>query len=853
MTALPAQANSSKPGRQLLIPWLWFWLIVYLINAPALILGVNNDYLKNLFTNPFSLLGNSAQVDPTIWMDLMELSALVVVFLGVITIMFPRLRALLLERSQHLEPLDLASATPSVQEIQAYILEHLPGAQIRINLNRFDQFAITYPLGYRTYAIAVFGGLVVLWKKDRQAAQAVLLHEIAHCKQGDTLIVGAGSLLQWAINYSPVLLLPILLIQGFGIFNSWSQAGGLRPDIWMSNSVVGQNLRGVLWSYLFDDARILLLEIMYMGWIIVLPVAGIWISELGADRDVAGNLLVSSDISRALQNLQGKNKMLRPLASLSHPPAAWRAWFVRQHESPLTWMIPVLAFPLFYVIKIIFYLITAASAAWIAGVGRASITQLIKTVFKSSVNTYVPIWVGMAAVVLLWPLIAALFDWFFNRHKQPANWSKYHQNLICAGLICGLALAGMGLSSRISISARPFEPQAEFTVGQHFQPGNVVHATGLDVSVLGWKEVSTDNAVFAPKPGNRFVAVEAMLVNTGQAFKAIAALTQMKLQDSQGREYALSVNVNLILKAETPDGRIAPGETLRGIVGYEIPKDASGLSFIFIDDVLDGSERFLVDLGSQPLEVAEPASPSDGIDARQPEERVQIGPVIIPANQVEAFSPSKTFKVSGVILRIDQIAALSPSPVLQPESGSGLLVVDCDLENKSSEPVIFPAFTVMEIKDKNGATYKIDTNVTYLAGERTTNFNIKPGQSVHHRFGYQVPMAAKELFFAFSYERGKVFVKLPIPEWPPYTSSITAVPTSATPVERIEAIYQVPAEWIKLRQKAGLPALTGKFSEDWLQLDTECASGIETSCAMDKDFTEGDIPLSTVEPAPVGK
>jgi hypothetical protein len=848
MTTLPAQSNSSNPGKQPIIPWLWFWLVVYLINVPTLISGVKNDYLRNIFKNPLRLLEDPLQVGPTIWMDLMELSALTVVFLGVITITFPRIRALLLEKSNHLERLSSTSSTPSVQEIRAYILDYLPKAQIRINLKRFDQFAITYPLGYRTYAIAVFGGLVLLWKKDRQAAQAVLLHEIAHCKQGDALIVGAGSLLQWSINYSPLLLFPILLIQGYDIFNSWYRAGGLRMETLMNNSPVGQNLREVLSNYLFDDLRILLLEIMYTAWIIVLPVAGIWISELGADRDVAGNLLASSDISRALQNLRNKKKLYRLLASLSHPPATWRTWCVKHHENPLAWIIPVLAFPLAYVLRIIFYLITAANAAWISGLDWVSITQLIKEIFRSCLNTYVPLWIAMSGVVLLWPFIASLFDWFFNRQRQPVNWSKYHQNLICAGVIGCLALASAYLSNSIFTSPQPFEPKAEFTPGQHFQIGDVIHATGLDITVLGWKEVSTDNTVFASQPSNKYVAVELTVTNTGEAAKSTASLSQMKLQDAQGQEYELSVNVNLILNAETPDGRIAPSETLRGVVGYEIPHESSDLAFIFIDNVLDESKRFLVDLGSKPVAVTAPVSDSsDAFDARQLQEPVHIGDIILSDNQVEALSPSKTFQLGGVVLTLNQVDALSPSKAFQPDSGTGYLAVGLSLENKGSQTVIFPSITYMEIKDENGVVYKVDFHATVLAGEQTTNFTVNAGETVYHRLGYQVPLAAQKLFFAFSFDRDKVFVQLPVPSWPEYT----VAPTPSTPSEEVDVTtYQVPEEWIKSRQESGLPALIGNTTEDWLLLGEECASGVQESCRMDEVFLDVAIPMPTSQATP---
>lgn len=570
-----------------------------------------------------------------------------------------------------------------MREIQSFVLVHLSQARISVNLKRFDQFAITYPLGYRTSVVAVFGGLALLWKKDRPAAEAILLHEIAHCKQGDVLIVGAGSLLQGLLErwYWLLLgLLPIPIAQAYDILQTWNEWANMRWDVWFNGSKVSNLLLANLSNYLVGDLLILIIAVVHIFWVILLPVVGIWISEIGADRYMAENVQSQGDIVRTFQFVRNKKNSFwgSLLTGLSHPSVGLRSWFAKHHEKPITWILPVLAFPLAYVLKVLIYLVIAVNSAWTPGRSWDSIAQLLKEVFASYLGTFIPLWLTMAAVVLLWPLIARYWGWFFNNQNQPANWSNYRQNLISAGVIGCLALASVGMSNSIYIPP---------------------------------EEGSTSEA-----------------------------------------------------SAEVEDHQV--------------------------------------------------------------QEPVQIGDLVLTVEQVEALPQNKAF---------------------QPDGGNGYLAVDVSLENKSRKTISFPGTSYMEVKDENNVVYGVDFHATAIAGEQTTNFIIAPGETVHQRLGYQVPLAAQKLFFAFSFNRDKVFVQIPIPPWPEYT----VAPTPSAPTEDVNlTTYQVPEEWIKSRQEAGLPALVGDTTEDWLLLGEECASGVQESCLMDEVFLDVAIPMPTSQTTP---
>ena len=83
--------------------------------------------------------------------------------------------------------------------MQLFVGQHDPSIRLRAT-TRDDQMARIYPVSWRTARIAVFRPLPELWRRDREAAQAILLHEVAHRRHGDQLVVGLASPLVWLMR-----------------------------------------------------------------------------------------------------------------------------------------------------------------------------------------------------------------------------------------------------------------------------------------------------------------------------------------------------------------------------------------------------------------------------------------------------------------------------------------------------------------------------------------------------------------------------------------------------------------------------------------------------------------------------
>lgn len=179
----------------ILPPWLWFWLIIYILKLPGLIQFLWEQNIKPVLS---AILGDNL-IDILLALpSIHQILPPTMLFLGVISILFPHLRKTYIERCDKLsKPQNI---TPVVKEILEIVHSYAPGVDVKANLLRTDKFAFIYPTGYRTAAIAIFGGLVKLWRSDKEAAKAMLLHELGHCRHGDALIIGAGSFFEALLN-----------------------------------------------------------------------------------------------------------------------------------------------------------------------------------------------------------------------------------------------------------------------------------------------------------------------------------------------------------------------------------------------------------------------------------------------------------------------------------------------------------------------------------------------------------------------------------------------------------------------------------------------------------------------------
>ena len=747
---------------QILPPWLWLWLILYILTLPnSSLLSLPAD-LKPMFRMLLLTMRPSGELmggaSATIsWLLIIiptffEFVLYLVVFIGVLLVFLPWIRAVYVEATEKLIlPPD---SVPAINEISEFVGQYFPGIQVRANLERVRSRKIfVYPRGYRTYALGLHGGFLKLWRGDKSIAQAILLHEIAHYRQGDALILGVGSFFEqfmskWWRLYLFLVLVPAVLIIVIQSVETWinvSEINKIGHDADLSSSffdlasqffmheinvLFGITLPGLL--------SVFLVTLFTTAITLLLPWACIWYAELSADRFVAVAMQQSSE--NMIQALEISGHVRKPsrlaslwksfLSSVSHPPITIRKWMALRVNRTSTLFILFSILPLAVIFRLLM-LTVMASTTTLSG---QEIIKLIKNYLSGPV-----LWLclPMGVIILLWPLIAPYWEWLFFRKKERLNWSGYRAHLLAASLLAmfvvGCIVAGRDLPTDDSQTA---DTHSET---QHVKVGEIATLSGLEIVVPGWEKIEGDKFL-TPEPGKEFVAVE-VIVNTGQEVQSISTVLNMKLRDSQGQEYKLRPELEMLMESKAPQTRVAVGEKLRGKVGFEVSSEAKGLAFYF--GYLDlGRSHIVVDLGDVPVKVALPEN--------------------LAEETISPYKPGDIIQIDGLELVVNEVSLPLGKGIALPKKGYEFLAVDFTIKNKNNKTVRLHPLD-FEMKDSIGRLYGVDIHATFAAGiNKMPIFKVSPGQKINARLGYEVPINTETLFFSLKrpYPGGKVFVQL---------------------------------------------------------------------------------------------
>jgi Zn-dependent protease with chaperone function len=433
--------NEDSTSQESLPSWIWFYILTSIFYIPY--------YIYYLTTSIYSIWenANSQLLGPiwpilNAWINIGELFPLAVIFLGFITLLLPNIRASYISRKYNLK--DKGDyGIESLSEIIAYIGQIAPSMLIKVNLVRTDQIAFIYPLGFRKTALAVFGGLIRLWKSDRKAAEAILLHEIGHYRQGDSLILGTGSFFGYLINnwlkFTFIfVLVPAALIPIAYMFSPGSNYGVIA-------SIVSVILSIPSFIIIYSSE---LLSFM------ILPIIAIWCSEINADRYMVthGNSIEHSiKIIESLSEDRSifKNLLIDP----THPPKFIRRLLIRTTYNTGGLALSILLFPFGYIIRFILLEIWAIGSYLMDFLLDLQGLDIIITNTISNFAVYfgetMPMtWICMALVISIWPFIEDKWFYLFSsaiRCRSRANIKEYAISF-CVTIILFISTYGMAKS-----------------------------------------------------------------------------------------------------------------------------------------------------------------------------------------------------------------------------------------------------------------------------------------------------------------------------------------------------------------------------------------------------------------------
>lgn len=126
-----------------------------------------------------------------------------------------------------------------------------------------------------------------------------------------------------------------------------------------------------------------------------------------------------------------------------------------------------------------------------------------------------------------------------------------------------------------------------------FAVGDLVELGDWQVRVHGVTDpLVSDDPVFQPAAGNRWVAIDVEVTNTGDATETLSSILCFELKDSENKVYDSTVTG--VAGTATPDGDLAPGASLRGTLEYELPTAVTGLRLGFSCDLLESGTATIV-------------------------------------------------------------------------------------------------------------------------------------------------------------------------------------------------------------------------------------------------------------------
>lgn len=434
--SIPEGLETSTKSCSPLPPWLWLWLVTYFFNLPN-----HFTLLKQSWTTATvrSLpTGNIEEFFAILRLSsILHVIPLCALFLGVFLLLFPTTRAAYLEKKYLLKTSPASKGM--IAEIVDFLSQQAPNLSVKINLRLYsNQYVFSYPLSFRTMGIAIFASLVRQWKVDRPLAEAVLMHEIAHYRQGDSFASGILSPFAALLNRFLCLsfLLPLVIAAIALVMSTSRELTALNQSGVDSSLMLLQIITHVSETVVFFFAAAVSATLSSWAWtlsVVIVPMVGLWCVELNADQVAAQHSRI--DILRAISFLSPIHRSWQQwiTAHMTSPTSCLRKWFLGKHRKRV---LLLLLYPMSYLLRLI---VLSGSAVF---QGNFALAELWALGLKNTA----PAWLVIALILALWPLCAGRWEWLVTRRKVITPQLKPMPYWVSAGIVFTLAIIGYSQS-----------------------------------------------------------------------------------------------------------------------------------------------------------------------------------------------------------------------------------------------------------------------------------------------------------------------------------------------------------------------------------------------------------------------
>jgi hypothetical protein len=316
--------------------------------------------------------------------------------------------------------------------MQQFVDQYDPSIRLRA-VTGDGQMAGIYPAGWRTARIAVFPALLPLWHRDRPAAQAILLHEVAVRRHGDQFVVGLGSPLVRLIRiWVPVFVLLAL--------------APLMVYVALGNGLLAQAVSG-------RGAQLLLQPAAWL----ILPVTALWLAELNADQ-VTSRILGRGPLRDAFEAARETRGSLaaRSLGLLSRPPRRLRLRYAAPR--PAGTFALLAAWPAALIVQLLVVIAGAMIAYLLISQSLKDIgTNLLAGTHEFLLSDRILI-IAAIALLLSWPVLARPWERLWSPSPDPARQQAWRPYLAAA--VVPVATLILSLAPLPAAYARPPAPPA---------------------------------------------------------------------------------------------------------------------------------------------------------------------------------------------------------------------------------------------------------------------------------------------------------------------------------------------------------------------------------------------------------
>ncbi|WP_156893018.1 M48 family metalloprotease [Actinokineospora enzanensis] len=378
---------TSRPSTP---PWPVFWLGTALLwtlprgagpwwTELLDLLGIAPDPARELTASGLLRIAN-----------LVDLVGPLVIVTAVVTVFGAGIRGRFIESRYNLRA---AAPVGAVAEMAEYARAQLPNIEVRVNLVRARQTSFAYFRGPRRPRLAVFGSLVKLWRSDRRAAEAVVRHEVNHCRQGDNALLGAVSpfefvLRHWLLLFVCAVLIPTSAVWLANAIDFLRTTGGTSHTL---GQLLTHVLPGLLLTLAGSGARLFAA--------LTMAIAASWSAELGADQAAA--LVDPQGTIGALAHTDrpgGSRHWL--FGRITHPPRALRRAALR--GGPTT---AIVCYPLGWLVLLFWELVAANASFLVDEVPATDILHENGRLTLLWIGSMWPLWLAAAGFMLLWSVL----------------------------------------------------------------------------------------------------------------------------------------------------------------------------------------------------------------------------------------------------------------------------------------------------------------------------------------------------------------------------------------------------------------------------------------------------------------